>query len=358
MSQKSFPGCPVDFSLLPGSHKVLYELSRGGFGVVYLALSPESTRVAIKMSFPTGGIEEIVKEAIIMKFLNASEHFPELFSGIPSVASQSRNSNSLKICPKVLGLHPGSDRCFLLMEHYHFDPFGTMLEFATISEIKLYIRELCSKLTMLHSLGITHRDIKPSNFLYNRLSGEGRLIDFGLSSFSGVKNPPENWPDFMKKHFDKLVDACKQEQVGGTHGFMSPESIFERDKKPGPHYDMWSVGCILVSFLFRRSNFFNPMKLLTKRNTIIEDYSVSFLFELGLVYGVASVREFCSKEGLEVGFPKIYQEAKSSPFDFLKTCRHFILGEKLKSFVSGLLALDYRKRMTAKEALQHPFLAE
>eukprot|EP00066_Takifugu_rubripes_P004704 XP_003968225.1 PREDICTED: serine/threonine-protein kinase H1-like [Takifugu rubripes] len=89
----------------------------------------------------------------------------------------------------------------------------------------------------LHSLGITHRDLKPDNLLYYHPGADSRLLvtDFGLATFGGVtagigpgdKESDSAWP---------LRTTC------GTLEYMAPEVLL---RKPySSSVDMWALGAI------------------------------------------------------------------------------------------------------------------
>jgi len=50
-----------------------------------------------------------------------------------------------------------------------------------MKDIKNYLFQLLTSISILSKYGIVHRDIKPSNFLYTSEEKTGYLIDFGLS---------------------------------------------------------------------------------------------------------------------------------------------------------------------------------
>lgn len=50
------------------------------------------------------------------------------------------------------------------------------------------MRQLLEVLTYIHSKGIVHRDIKPENILLDKLTGDIKLIDFGIAV---VKKSPQ-----------------------------------------------------------------------------------------------------------------------------------------------------------------------
>lgn len=100
-------------------------------------------------------------------------------------------------------------------------------ECLTKGDIIKYSIDICSALSVLHSMNIVHRDVKPENIIIND-KGKAVLIDLGISRFvTGTK----------KKDTNKLgtVNYAAPEQFGAT------ESTFATD--------VYAVGT-LINFLF------------------------------------------------------------------------------------------------------------
>lgn len=93
--------------------------------------------------------------------------------------------------------------------------------------------QIAGALDAVHSVsGLIHRDVKPGNVLLRQIGNEDQayLTDFGVA---------------------KPSDATDQlTQTGwtvGTTGYLSPEQI--RGDAPGPHSDLYSLGCLFFEAL-------------------------------------------------------------------------------------------------------------
>ncbi|KAI9323639.1 kinase-like domain-containing protein [Dichotomocladium elegans] len=149
----------------------------------------------------------------------------------------------------------------------------------------------------LHDNGIVHRDLKPENLLFRTPDEDSDLLiaDFGLSRIIDTDK------------FQALTTTC------GTPGYMAPE-IFKRTGHGKP-VDMWAIGVIAYFLLcgytpFERENNMDEMEAI-----IHADYTFD-----------------------EQYWSNISEEAK----DFIRCC----------------LTIDPAKRLTAHEALAHPWLAK
>jgi calcium/calmodulin-dependent protein kinase I len=159
------------------------------------------------------------------------------------------------------------------------------------------IRATLSAVAYLHDHGIVHRDLKPENLLFRTPEDNADLLiaDFGLSRIMD------------EEQFHVLTTTC------GTPGYMAPE-IFKKTGHGKP-VDIWAMGVITYFLLcgytpFDRDNDFEEMQAILNA-----DYS--FL-----------------------------------PIDYWRA-----VSDHAKDFIRKCLTIDPNKRMTAHEALSHPFVA-
>ena len=159
------------------------------------------------------------------------------------------------------------------------------------------IRAVLSAVAYLHDHGIVHRDLKPENLLFRTPEDNADLLiaDFGLSRIMD------------EEQFHVLTTTC------GTPGYMAPE-IFKKTGHGKP-VDLWALGVITYFLLcgytpFDRDSDFEEMQAILNA-----DYSFTPV--------------------------EYWRGVSDSAKDFIRRC----------------LTIDPAKRMTAHEALQHPFVA-
>ncbi|KAI1169454.1 kinase-like domain-containing protein [Nemania sp. FL0916] len=159
------------------------------------------------------------------------------------------------------------------------------------------IRATLSAVAYLHDHGIVHRDLKPENLLFRTPEDNAELLiaDFGLSRIMD------------EEQFHVLTTTC------GTPGYMAPE-IFKKTGHGKP-VDIWAMGVITYFLLcgytpFDRDSDFEEMQAILNA-----DYSFQ-------------------------------------PIDYWRG-----VSDHAKDFIRGCLTVDPNKRMTAHEALSHPFVA-
>ncbi|QDZ22740.1 calcium-dependent protein kinase [Chloropicon primus] len=150
-----------------------------------------------------------------------------------------------------------------------------------------------------HSRNIIHRDIKPENFLFgNKLMGAPlKMTDFGLA-------------DYCKP-------TARLTEISGTPYYIAPEVIRQSYSLKA---DVWSCGVVLYVLLTGKTPFH---------------------------------REDDRKHSYKVVFRRILEE----PIDFSKDPWPNI-SEDAKDLCGKLLCKNAAKRLTAAEALEHPWIQQ
>lgn len=128
--------------------------------------------------------------------------------------------------PQIMEAGERDGRVAVLEEYVQGDTLAFLLEGGSLSpkQARKIMRQLCSALWVLHSLGAVHRDIKPENVILR--GNEAVLIDFDASRI--VKGSSQTNTDTM---------------VLGTTGYAAPEQygISQTD----PRADIYSLGVLL-----------------------------------------------------------------------------------------------------------------
>ncbi|KAJ1984410.1 Calcium/calmodulin-dependent protein kinase type I [Dimargaris verticillata] len=172
------------------------------------------------------------------------------------------------------------------------------------SEVVVIIRSVLRGLAYLHQHDIVHRDIKPENILFRQQDDDADLLiaDFGLSTIVGQQA--------------LLPDLCTR---CGTAGYMAPEILAEQAY--GKPVDLWAVGVLTYLLL----SGYMPFEY-GNHGGSSEDYAL--------------IHEGFDRGTLYFDPPELWTG----------------LSNRSKDFISHLLALDPAQRMTAEQALSHPWL--
>ncbi|XP_013780769.1 serine/threonine-protein kinase H1 homolog [Limulus polyphemus] len=165
------------------------------------------------------------------------------------------------------------------------------------SEAAQVLQMMLNGVSYLHSLGITHRDLKPDNLLYYHPGNDSRIMitDFGFAST-------------RKPNGDMYMHT-----VCGTPQYIAPEIVARRPYTCA--VDMWAVG--VISFILLSGTF--PFDA-TQDSMILK-------LVLKGAYTMSS---------------EVWEEVSN----------------EAKNFVRSLLRCDPRQRLTAVQALKHPWILE
>uniref|UniRef100_A0A673G575 calcium/calmodulin-dependent protein kinase n=1 Tax=Sinocyclocheilus rhinocerous TaxID=307959 RepID=A0A673G575_9TELE len=158
------------------------------------------------------------------------------------------------------------------------------------------IQQILESVNYCHLNGIVHRDLKPENLLLaSKLKGAAvKLADFGLAI--EVQGDQQAWFGFA-----------------GTPGYLSPEVL--RKEPYGKPVDMWACGVILYILLVGYPPFWD------------EDQH------------------------------RLYQQIKAGAYDFPSPEWDTVTPEA-KDLINKMLTINPAKRITAAEALKHPWICQ
>ncbi|KAH9503933.1 hypothetical protein Btru_064190, partial [Bulinus truncatus] len=193
----------------------------------------------------------------------------------------------------------------------------------TSDHVKVFLYQILRGLKYLHSARVLHRDIKPGNLLVNSNCCL-KICDFGLAR---IMEPDENI-------------AMTQEVV--TQYYRAPEILMG-----AVHYtsavDIWSVGCIFAELLSRRILFqaSAPVQQLDRITEVLGTPS----FE-DMPTACQGARDYIrSRPHKPAALNQFYSLSEQATHEAVHLlCR--------------MLVLNPNKRITAADALTHPYLDE
>uniref|UniRef100_A0A8C9W6M2 calcium/calmodulin-dependent protein kinase n=1 Tax=Scleropages formosus TaxID=113540 RepID=A0A8C9W6M2_SCLFO len=157
------------------------------------------------------------------------------------------------------------------------------------------IQQILEAVLHCHQMGVVHRDLKPENLLLaSKSKGAAvKLADFGLAI--EVEGDQQAWFGFA-----------------GTPGYLSPEVL--RKDPYGKAVDLWACGVILYILLVGYPPFWD------------EDQH------------------------------RLYQQIKAGAYDFPSPEWDTVTPEA-KDLINKMLTINPAKRITASEALKHPWIS-
>ena len=203
-------------------------------------------------------------------------------------------------------------------------------------ELQLYFRHLLEALADVNSRGVMHRDVKNGNVLLDPVNRELILVDYGLSEFY---TPNEFYNIHVASWFHKPPELLMMQVVGA-------EAIDERQYDY--RMDMWSVGCLFGAAMFRRSRMFKGDNNDDQIVKIADFFGQDVVFDYLEKYDLVMLKE---QEEAILKLPK----EQASWLEYVYEGNEHMVNDLSLDLLSKMLAFDFNDRITAAEALEHPY---
>ncbi|KAL0484325.1 casein kinase II subunit alpha [Acrasis kona] len=224
---------------------------------------------------------------------------------------------------------PQSKTPSLIQEYVDNTDFRTLYPKLSDYDIRYYIYELLKGLDFCHSKGIMHRDIKPHNVMIDHDKRKLRIIDWGLAEFY---HPGQEYNVRVASRY-----------------FKGPELLTDL-KDYDYSLDLWSLGCMFAGMIFHKEPFFHGR----------DNYDQ--LVKIAKVLGTQKLYDNLEKYDLELSphYEGVLSRSRypAKPWSsFVTKENQHLANDQAIDFLDKLLRYDHYERLTAQEAMQHPYFA-
>jgi casein kinase II subunit alpha len=281
-------------------------IGRGRYSDVFLSLQDNLRQCAVKLLKPVNP-DRVRRELKLISVLHGHPNVLELWDIVFDGRTQ---------IPAIVTKFVPNSPCRTLITHF------------TLSETRFYIYRLLSALAHTHRHGVMHRDVKPLNILCSNPRQEVVLADWGLGEFY---HPLKEYS----------LNIC-------TLFYKSPELIFGY-KLYDYAIDVWAAGVVFLEALAGKYHVFDV-------ETVGE-----LIQEVAKIVGGQAIIVWSAKYKCRLQAQLIDQISR-----FTKTSFDRLIPNQRLSFkdpvaldlLERMLTVDHKERITAEEALAHPFFEE
>lgn len=302
--------------LTSNRYKVTNLIGEGAYGIVCAAVDTKNGRnVAVKR---------------ILKCLDTHPMATRILRELKFLRLLSKHENIIQVQDVLLPgeLHKFNDT-FVVFELMPTD-LSRLLRSNTVlvpDHVKYFMFQLLRGINFMHSARVFHRDLKPNNILINSRC-ELRICDFGLA----------------RATFENGRDTLFWTDYVATRWYRAPELIMGYLTKYSTAIDMWSVGCIFAEILGNGTVLF-PGKNSRHQFELITDVIGPPPREAVEKLDPQSRRlltPFQNGQAPRKPLSLLFRNAEPAAVDVL----------------SRMLAFDPDERISALDALNHPYFSE
>jgi casein kinase II subunit alpha len=278
----------------------------GRYSDVFISLQDGKRRCAIKLLKPVDA-DRVRRELKIIAILDGHPNVLQLWEVV---------------------MDPNSGIPALVTAAVPNAPWRVLFSQFTLSDIRVYIYRVLAALAHTHRHGVMHRDVKPLNILCENPRKEVVLADWGLAEFY---HPLRKYSPFVCTKYYKAPEILLGYQ-------FYDYSI-----------DIWSAGVVLFETLSMKYHLFESAN------------SEGMIIAIAKLVGGQAMIDWAAKYHRRLSHRRLERLVSYQRVPFAR-----IIPDKRAEFrdtdaldlLEKMLLIDHKERITADEALAHPFFAD
>lgn len=287
------------------NYEIISKIGRGKYSEVFTGVNVLNNKDCVIKVLKPVKLKKIYREIKILKNLTGGPNIINLYDLV-----QDQNS-------KIPAL---------IFEKVNNVDFRVLYPKFTLEDMQLYFTQLLNALDYSHSMGIIHRDVKPQNIMIDPKLKVLKLIDWGLAEFY---HPGTDFNVRVASRYHK-----------------APELLINLQQYDYS-LDLWSVGAMIALIVLKKEPFFRG------------DSNNDQLVKIAKVLGTDDLHRVMKKYGLTLSsdYDDILGEYPRKPWSLFINDNNSALSSNPNAIdlIDKLLRYDHQERLTAKEAMAHPF---
>ncbi|KAF3647847.1 Casein kinase II subunit alpha, chloroplastic [Capsicum annuum] len=323
-------------------YEVVRKVGRGKYSEVFEGINVNSNEKCIIKILKPVKKKKIKREIKILQNLCGGPNIVKLLdivrdqhSKTPSLIFEYVNSTDFKVLYPTLTDYDIRYYIYELLKIFIigivslFTVLVIPIDYVSSAIRSKYSFSLCYKaLDYCHSQGIMHRDVKPHNVMIDHELRKLRLIDWGLAEFY-----------HPGKEYNVRV---------ASRYFKGPELLVDLQDYDYS-LDMWSLGCMFAGMIFRKEPFFYGHD------------NQDQLVKIAKVLGTDELSAYLHKYQLELD-PQLEamvgRHSRKPWSKFINADNQHLVSPEAIDYLDKLLRYDHQSRLTAKEAMAHPYFSQ